>query len=76
VGRFLSAAFVRGFDRSATTLENAVIRLLVVVALAVAGLAGCVVAPPYGYPAYGYYPAPAYYAAPVGVGVVGSFRIH
>ncbi|WP_164707864.1 hypothetical protein [Paraburkholderia phosphatilytica] len=54
------------------------IRLLVVVALAVAGLAGCVVAP-YGYPAYGYgyYPAPAYYAAPaVGVGVVGNFRIH
>jgi hypothetical protein len=76
VGRFLSVAFVRGFDRSTTTLENVVIRLLVVVALAVAGLAGCVVAP-YGYPAYGYYPAPAYYAAPaVGVGVVGNFRIH
>lgn len=39
------------------------------------GLAGCVVAPPYGYaPAYGY--APGYYAAPsvsVGIGVGGYY---
>lgn len=49
------------------------IRLFCVMALA-AGLAGCVVAPPYGY-GYGYAPAPAYgygyYAAPtvdVGIG--------
>jgi hypothetical protein len=49
-----------------------VIRLLAVIALA-GGLAGCVVAPPYGYapayPAYGYYAAPAYYAPSVSVGV-------
>jgi hypothetical protein len=40
-----------------------------------AGLSGCVVAPPYGYPAYGY--APGYYAAPsvsVGVGERGGWR--
>jgi hypothetical protein len=47
------------------------IKLFCVMALA-AGLAGCVVAPPYAYapaPAYGY--APGYYAAPsvdIGVG--------
>ncbi len=42
-----------------------------------AGLSGCVVAPPYGYPAYGY--APGYYAAPsvsVGVGVGGYYGGH
>jgi hypothetical protein len=50
------------------------IRCLLVVALA-AGLAGCVVAPPYAYapaPAYGY--APGYYAVPsvdIGVGFGG-----
>lgn len=53
------------------------IRLFVALALA-GGLAGCVVAPPYGYaaaPAYGYYPAPAYYATPtigVGIGIGGG----
>jgi hypothetical protein len=56
-------------------------RLFAVLAL-ISGLAGCVVAP-YGYdgygyggyasPAYGYYPAPAYYAAPIGVGVGVGF---
>ncbi|ACC72796.1 hypothetical protein PPMP20_33845 [Paraburkholderia phymatum] len=44
---------------------------LAAVALVTIGLAGCVVAPPYGYgyaPAYGY--APGYYAGPsVSVGV-------
>jgi hypothetical protein len=43
----------------------------------IAGLSGCIVAPPYAYapaPAYGYYPG--YYAAPsvsVGVGYVGGW---
>ncbi|WP_166653579.1 hypothetical protein [Paraburkholderia flava] len=47
------------------------IRLLVALASSVT-LAGCIVAPPYGYaPAYGYgyYPAPAYYAPSVGVDI-------
>jgi len=48
-------------------IVSIVVRLLAVL-IVVDGLAGCVVAPPYGY-APGYYPAPAYYAAPtVGVG--------
>ncbi|RDK02484.1 hypothetical protein [Paraburkholderia lacunae] len=38
------------------------IRLFCIFALA-AGLAGCVVAPPYGY-GYGYEPAPVYQSAP------------
>ncbi len=53
------------------------IRLLCALSLAL-GLAGCIVAPPYGYaaapePAYGY--APGYYAAPavdIGIGVGGG----
>jgi hypothetical protein len=54
------------------------IRLVTVCALAIA-LAGCVVAPPYGYapaPAYGYAYGPGYYAAPavsVGIGVGGYY---
>jgi hypothetical protein len=57
------------------------VRLFVVCALA-AGLAGCVVAPPYGYapaPAYGYAYAPGYYAAPpvsVGIGIGGYWGGH
>ena len=38
------------------------LKLLLTIGFAV-GLTGCVVAPPYGYPAYGY--APGYYAANV-----------
>jgi hypothetical protein len=55
-----------------------VIRLLIILGLAF-GLAGCVVAPPYGYapaPGYGYAYAPGYYAAPsvaVGVGFGGFY---
>ncbi|MGH8779225.1 hypothetical protein [Paraburkholderia sp.] len=47
------------------------IRLIVVLALG-GTLAGCIVAPPYGYapaPAYGYYPAPAYYAPTIDLGI-------
>jgi hypothetical protein len=57
------------------------LRLVSVLALAV-GLAGCVVAPPYGYgpaPAYGYGYAPAYYAVPniaVGIGFGGGCCRH
>jgi hypothetical protein len=55
------------------------LRLLVTLALGV-GLAGCVVAPPYGYapaPGYGYAYEPAYYAAPpVSVGIGGYWHIH
>jgi hypothetical protein len=53
------------------------IKLFCVMALA-AGLAGCVIAPPYAYapaPAYGYAPG-YYYAAPVvdvGVGFGGGY---
>ena len=47
-------------------------RLVSVLAI-VCGLAGCIVAPPYGYapaPDYGYAYAPGYYAAPtVGIGI-------
>ncbi|MBU9123657.1 hypothetical protein KTD08_00490 [Burkholderia multivorans] len=52
------------------------VRLLVSFAL-LGALCGCVVAPPYGYapvPAYYGY-APAYYAAPVSIGIGGSFRV-
>lgn len=52
------------------------IRLLIA-ALCAAGLAGCVVAPPYAYapaPAYGY--APGYYAPSVSVGVGGYYGGH
>lgn len=55
------------------------IKLFCVMALA-AGLAGCVIAPPYAYapaPAYGYGYAPGYYAAPavdIGVGFGGYGR--
>jgi hypothetical protein len=54
------------------------IRLFAALALTV-GLAGCVVAPPYGYgyaPAYGYYAAPGYYygAPSVAVGFGGGWH--
>lgn len=55
------------------------IRLFFAMALA-AGLAGCVVAPPYAYgpaPAYGYYGYGGYYAAPavnVGIGYTGGWH--
>jgi hypothetical protein len=54
------------------------LRLSVMLIMA-GGLAGCVVAPPYGYaPAPAYYGyAPAYYAAPsVSIGVSGFYGWH